>query len=135
MFLIKIPIQSTKRDVNKFISQLKLLLNDTNFDIDTNLIIINKKKTPEKEMFSTPYTLLDLEYDNLDIVDRLKELTLQNYTETLYDNQDDNPPHLFVFGKYINNKQVYIKLKIKDVHRKVLCLSFHYAEFPMKFPY
>ncbi|MBQ9886283.1 MAG: hypothetical protein IJM37_05435 [Lachnospiraceae bacterium] len=41
-----------------------------------------------------------------------------------------------VFGKNINDKMVYIKLKIKgEARRKVLCLSFHYAEYDMNFPY
>ena len=59
-----------------------------------------------------------------DIVERLKELTVQEYSETLYDKDDDNPPLLFVFGKDINCKKIYIKLKIKDVKKKVLCYHF-----------
>ena len=49
---------------------------------------------------------------------------------------DVNPPILFVFGKDINNKLVYVKLKIKgDQQRHVLCVSFHYAKEEMTFPY
>lgn len=57
--------------------------------------------------------MLDLDYDTSDIVERLKELTLAEYSETLIDKDDSNPPLLFVFGKSIDNKLVYIKLKIK----------------------
>ena len=47
-----------------------------------------------------------------------------------------DPPLLFVFGKNINRKLIYIKLKIKgDQERHVLCVSFHYAKDKMKFPY
>lgn len=47
-----------------------------------------------------------------------------------------NPPLLFVFGKDINGRLVYVKLKIKGNNKKrVLCVSFHYAKEPMKFPY
>jgi len=54
----------------------------------------------------------------------------------LIDKDDDKPPLLFVFGKDINAKLVYIKLKIKgETDKKVLCLSFHYAKYDMKFPY
>ena len=111
------------------------ILSDTEFDIDSSMILISKEKPKEKEKFSTPYTILDLNYETSDIVERLKELTVQEYSETLYDNADDNPPLLFVFGKDINCKKVYIKLKIKDVRKKVLCLSFRYAEYVMNFPY
>ena len=85
---------------------------------------------------STPYTLLDLDYDIEDVIDRLKELTVEEYSETKIDKDDLDPPLLFVFGKNINRKLIYIKLKIKgDQKRHVLCVSFHYAKDKMKFPY
>ena len=135
MFLIKLSITTKKKDVLTFLEQLYSILSDPNFDIDNNIILISKKKPPEKEMFSTPYTILDLDYETSDIVERLKELIVQEYSETLYDRDDNNPPLLFVFGKDINCKKVYIKLKIKDIKKNVLCLSFHYAEYVMNFPY
>lgn len=135
VFLIKISINTKEKDVIVFLEQLYSILTDACFNINNNIILISKKKPPEKEKFSTPYTILDLEYETSDIVERLKELTVQEYSETLYDKDDDNPPLLFVFGKDVNCKKVYIKLKIKDVKKKVLCLSFHYAEHVMNFPY
>ena len=100
------------------------------------MILIKSKKESEKRQYSTPHTLLDLEYDESDIVMRLKELTVAEYSETLFDRDDDNPPLLFVFGKDINEKLVYIKLKIKgEKEKRILCLSFHYAERKMEFPY
>lgn len=97
---------------------------------------ISKKKEGEDEKFSTPYTMLDLNYDTDDVVNCLKELTLAEYSETKTDKNDLNPPLLFVFGKYINNKLVYVKLKVKgDQQRYVLCVSFHYAKEDMEFPY
>ena len=120
--------------VTEFLKNLNTILDDKNFNIDKNFIIIKSKK--EKEQFSTPYTLADLEYDATDIVQRLKELTIQEYSETLFDRDDDKPPLLFVFGKNIHSRQVYIKLKIKGTENKyILCLSFHYAEKKMTFPY
>ena len=81
-------------------------------------------------------TLIDLEFDVYDVVDSLKELTVRDYSHTLLDQEDNNPPLLFVFGKHINGRCVYIKLKIKgEYNNKVLCLSFHYAEWDMHFPY
>lgn len=47
-----------------------------------------------------------------------------------------NSPLLFVFGKDISSKLVYVKLKIKgNQQRHVLCVSFHYAKEKMTFPY
>lgn len=132
--IIKIPIQSQKTAVKAFLEDLKEVLGDEDFDIDKNLLIIRSRK--DEIEYSTNYTLVDLEYDSFDVVERLKELTVAEYSETLIDKDDDKPPLLFVFGKDINAKLVYIKLKIKgETDKKVLCLSFHYAKYDMKFPY
>jgi len=132
---IFLSTQSKRRDVITFLEELKGLLGKENFDIDSDLTLIKKKK-PDDEEHSTPYTLLDLDYDIWDVVERLKELTVSEYSETKIDKDDLNPPLLFVFGKIINRKLVYVKLKIKgDQKRRVLCVSFHYARNPMKFPY
>ncbi|MFR5602086.1 MAG: hypothetical protein ACLTKI_06990 [Lachnospiraceae bacterium] len=94
--------------------ELKGILQSRTFEIDRDIVIIKSKKKPGKEQYSTPYTLLDLEYDSRDVVDCLKELTIREYSETLVDKDHIKPPLLFVFGKGINGKQIYIKLKIKD---------------------
>lgn len=134
VIVIKIPIRSGKKEVKAFLQNLKGILEDKNFNIDNDLIIIKSSK--DEIEFSTRYTMIDLEYDSSDVVARLRELTVSEYSETLIDKDDDKPPLLFVFGKDINNKLVYIKLKIKEeTTKKVLCLSFHYAKHTMEYPY
>lgn len=131
---IRISIHSDKQSVKAFLAELNEVLGDDDFNIDKNIVVVNKQK--ENLQYSTRYTLLDLDYDTYDIVERLKELTIKEYSETLIDKDDDNPPLLFVFGKDINDRRVYIKLKIRGTEvRKILCLSFHYAEWKMEFPY
>jgi hypothetical protein len=133
---IKLSIQSKKNEVTDFLEELQGILGKENFDIDADITLIRANKKKEDELYSTPYTLLDLDYDTYDVVDRLKELTVKEYSETLIDKDDINPPLLFVFGKDINNKQVYVKLKIKGNPSKyVVCVSFHYAKEKMVFPY
>lgn len=115
-----------KKAVKAFLEELKVVLEDEDFDIADNLLIIKSSK--DEIEYSTNYTMMDLDYDSSDIVERLKELTVSEYSETLIDKDDDKPPLLFVFGKDINNKRIYIKLKIKGtITKKVLFLSFHYA--------
>lgn len=129
---IFLSIQSKKREVVAFLDELQILLGKEDFDIN----LIRKKKQGEDWKYSTPYTLLDLDYDTEDVVNRLKELTVEEYSETKIDKDDLNPPLLFVFGKDINGKLVYVKLKIKgDQQKYVLCVSFHYAKDKMAFPY
>ena len=115
---IFLSTQSKKGEVTAFLEELKMFL---------------EKDDAEH---STPYTLLDLDYDIEDIADRLKELTVEEYSETKIDKDDLNPPLLFVFGKKINRKLVYIKHALSQSRKRhVLCVSFHYAKDKMKFPY
>jgi len=70
-----------------------------------------------------------------DVVCRLKELRIEEYSESRIDKDDVNPPVLFIFGKDINGKLIYVKLKIRYQLKKVVCVSFHYAKDKMLFPY
>lgn len=132
---IFLSYQSKKREVAAFLDELHKLLEKEDFDINTDLILIHKKKQGNDCEFSTPYTLLELDYDAEDVVSRLKELAIEEYSETKIDKDDINPPLLFVFGKDINGRLIYIKSKIRDQQKQVLCVSFHYAREKMNFPY
>ena len=134
VIVIKIPIRSDKKVVTAFLEELHEVLTAEDFNIADNMIIIKSNKDEVK--YSTRFTMLDLNYDSEDIIERLKELTISEYSETLIGRDDDKPPLLFVFGKDVNGRLVYIKLKIKgQIKKKVLCLSFHYAKYDMAFPY
>ena len=137
MIVIFLSRISKRQEVVAFLEELKAFVKGNDFDIDHDLILIKKKKVDEEE-YSTPYTLLDLDYNSEDVVNRLKELTVAEYSETKIDKDDLNPPLLFVFGKDINRRLVYMKLKIKkkeNLRKHILCVSFHYAKEKMKFPY
>lgn len=136
MVSIFLSTQSKKGEVIAFLDELKLFLENADFDMNTDITLIKKRKQGEDCKYSTPYTLLDLDYDVEDVIERLKELTVAEYSETKIDKDDLDPPLLFVFGKDINSKLVYIKLKIKgELQRHLLCVSFHYAKENMIFPY
>jgi hypothetical protein len=44
---------------------------------------------------------------------------------------------IWVFGKEINSREFYIKLKICDTHpgKLAICLSFHKAEQTLRYPF
>lgn len=66
----------------------------------------------------------------------LYSLKLCNYSETLIDKNNNDPPFLYVFGKYIKEKEIYIKFKIRENQQKcIVCVSFHYSEHKMVYPY
>lgn len=135
MIIIFLSFKSKKIEVVAFLDELHKLLASDDFDVDTDLNLIRKNKQWDDQKFSTPYTLLDLDYDAEDVVNRLKELKVEEYSETKIDTDDVNPPILFVFGKDINGNLIYVKLKIRDQQKQVVCVSFHYAKEKMEFPY
>lgn len=82
MISIFLSYQSKKREVIAFLDGLHKLLRRNDFDINTDLTLISKPKQGNEQKFSTPYTLLDLDYDTEDVVDRLKELKVEEHSET-----------------------------------------------------
>lgn len=48
------------------------------------------------------------------MLDVLYDLRVDEYSETVFDNNDSDPILLHVFGKEINNRLIYIKLKIRQ---------------------
>lgn len=75
---IFLSYQSKKGEVAAFLNELHKLLESSDFDINTDLNLVRKKKQGDDQKFSTPYTLLDLDYDAEDIVNRLKELKIRD---------------------------------------------------------
>jgi len=76
--------------------------------------------------------LLDLEITPIYRVQVLRELQVVDYhegpkKETLYGGAD-----LWIFGKIIKGREVYIKITLGFAGAQVICISFHVAEHPMK---
>lgn len=135
MIKIFLSTQTKRADVAKFLLELHEILRSETFDAETDIKLISKRKFNDPE-HSTPYTIIDLNYDISDLANVLMELTVDDYSETKIDKDDLNPPSLFVFGKIIESRLVYIKLKIKENKKRyILCVSFHYAKDKMSFPY
>lgn len=82
-----------------FLEELKEILNAKEFNVDNDITIVKSSK--DEIEYSTQYLMLDLEYDTSDIVERLKKLTIAEYSETLIDKDDDKPPLLFFFVKIL----------------------------------
>lgn len=124
MFGFKMP----RKQIEDFLEELHSILSSKDFNIDKDLWISYRKKNRN--------TIIALNYNNEDICRTLTELTVSDYYETVYDSDAlEDPKLLFVFGKEIQKKQIYIKLKITEENRKVICISFHKAEEQMSFPY
>ncbi len=68
--------------------------------------------------------------------DEIMSLSVSDYCKGPEPDKD-KPGDIWIFGKDIGGKQVYIKLKIAHVGQAKIakCLSFHVADYPLSFPY
>ncbi len=80
-------------------------------------------------------TLTTLEYQVKDVIKELNELKLSNYSEGPVEEILFGGAAMWVFGKSIKGKEVYIKITIGQPSDRVICISFHFAEHVMKYPH
>ena len=121
--------------VEEFLIKVKSILSSNDFNINEHLDV-QISPIPGTAGFKNFITLMDLDYDNTDIMNDLLSITLQDYSETMFDKRDVTSPMFRVFSKYINNREIYIKIKIRDnANSQVFCISFHYSENEMYTPY
>ena len=121
--------------VSEFLSKMKSVLCSKDFDLDKDFDVLLGSEEGTTG-YKNAATMVELEFDKKDVCDVLVSLTEKDYCETVPDRKDPSLPPLYVFGNLINTKEMYIKVKIRDrASKQVFCLSFHFAEFPIKHPY
>lgn len=79
-------------------------------------------------------TLAELEILPIDRKNILEKLKVKDYCEgplkeNLYGGAD-----MWIFGKTVKNKEVYIKISMGAFNSSVICISFHIAEHNMNYP-
>lgn len=80
-------------------------------------------------------TLVDLEIRPIERTQIIENLQLLDYcegplVETLYGGSE-----MWVFGKEVKKKEVYIKISMGFKGASVLCISFHIAAHSMNYPF
>jgi hypothetical protein len=80
--------------------------------------------------------LSDLGLTRNNLKEEILALSVQDYCEGPEPDKD-RPGEIWIFGKQVAGKEIYIKLKIAQVGKEKIakCLSFHPANFPLCFPY
>ncbi len=79
-------------------------------------------------------TLLDLEISVEEVKQILKKLSPKDFVEGPNSDTMYGGPPLWVFGKEVKGKEMYIKITLGAAESEVICISFHRAEYPLKYP-
>ena len=124
-------------DVTTFLRELKMVLCSEGFDCERDLDVLRSKKTDMNNAgYTTIETMEALGYTKQNICDEMLSLTEKDYYETVIDDIDPALPKFYAFGKTIQTREVFIKIKIRDrLKNKIFCVSFHFAKYPMTKPY
>lgn len=78
--------------------------------------------------------LVDLELRPIDRKAILETLETKDYSEGPLEEKLYGGADMWVFGKTIKKKEVYIKITMGAVGSSVICISFHLAEHTMNYP-
>ena len=79
-------------------------------------------------------TLIDLELRPIERKNILERLETKNYSEGPIEEKLYGGAEMWVFGKTIKQKEIYIKITMGIVNSSVICISFHLAEYKMNYP-
>jgi hypothetical protein len=94
-------------------------------------VIIRTDRTNNKNLL----TRLKLEINNTDIRRILCELTCEDYSDGPISDKLYNISDMWIFGKTIKKREVYIKIQLGRPGSSTICISFHFSEYQMKYPF
>ncbi len=80
-------------------------------------------------------TLLQLDITPVQRELIVKNLLVQDYVEGPVVDQLNKGGAIWVFGKDVKGREVYIKITLGYDNGQTICISFHIAEHPLKYPF
>jgi hypothetical protein len=113
---------TSKQEVEKYLRELKVKMNV--FGI---LFLDDRGKNQQ--------TLHDLEITPGKRKEIISSLQPENYSEGPLEEKMRGLFPMWVFGKEVKKKEVYIKVSIGMENNSAICISFHIAEHTMIYPY
>lgn len=129
-----------RKNIEEFLDEMKGILLDANFNPERDFVFQEERAQddPDDE-YTNANTMLALDYDDEDIIEELKTLTVEEYYESMVDTVSKDLSFWHIFGRKIKNRDIYIKVRIKQRKKGsgfVFCISFHFARYIMTdFPY
>lgn len=113
---------ATKQDVKKFLDEFKVKK-----DIYNILFRDDRGKNTR--------CLLSLDISPNLRKEIIKELNMLDYSEGPMEDDLYRISPMWIFGKTVKNKEIYIKISLGIENSNVICISFHEAEYAISYPF
>ena len=113
---------ASQQEVETFLKELKVKI-----DILGILFLDNRGKNQQ--------TLHDLEISPVKRKELISSLKVDDYSQGPLDEKMRGILPMWVFGKQVKKKEMYIKVSRGTDNNSAVCISFHFAEHPMNYPF
>ena len=110
------------------ITDVEYFLNEFKFKLGFWGLIYRSDRDKNKR------TLLELDFDVSKLRKILENLEIEDYVEGPVSDTLYRISPMWIFGKEIKGQEIYIKISMGNENDKVLCISFHFAEFTLIYP-
>ncbi len=113
---------SSKHEVETYLKELKVKM-----EFSGILFLDDRGKNQQ--------TLHDLEISPAKRKEIISSLKVEDYSQGPLDEKMRGILPMWVFGKQVKKKEVYIKVSMGIENNGTVCISFHIAEHPINYPF
>ncbi len=113
---------ASKQEVEKYLNELRVKIG-----IFGLLFLDDRGKNQQ--------TLHDLEISPAKRKEIISSLKTEDYSQGPLDEKMRAILPMWVFGKQVKKKEVYIKVSMGLENNEAVCISFHIAEHPLNYPF
>jgi hypothetical protein len=114
-------VKITHSDIEKFLSDFKQKMKIW------DIVFRNDRQ-------KNTQALIDLEITPAQRRAVIEKLIAEDYSEGPLPDTLNRLSPMWVFGRQVKQQEVYIKITMGNENCPVICISFHRAEHPMKYP-
>lgn len=113
---------ATRGEVELFLDQFKVKL-----DIWGIFFLDNREKNKQ--------TMAQMNFRHFDRLNVVKSIEVEDYSEGPIKDELNGFGEMWVFGKDVEGKEIYIKITLGHPGTSTICISFHIAEHQMTRPF
>jgi hypothetical protein len=111
------------------IEEVRAFLDQFNAKVQVFGILFRDDRPKNKEALQ----ILDITPMQRELI--VKNLQVQDYEEGPVIDLLNKRTEMWVFGKDVKEREVYIKITLGYQNGQTICISFHLAEHPMQYPF